>query len=109
MLEFADDADHAADDRLDLVGGADPCAAGLDLAVEGERAQPPHRRVVVAIVLGGRAARPVADGFIERAEIFLEWRPRDLAREPRILVAEHMKRDHDLAVAGMAGVAPRLA
>ena len=99
----------AGDDGFDLVGRADPGAARFDLAVEGERAQPAHRLVVVAIVLGGGAARPVADRLVERAEIFLERPARDLARKPRILVTEHVEGDHHLAVAGVAGVAPGLA
>ena len=52
---------------------------------------------------------PVADPFVEGAEILLERRPGDLARETRILVTEHVERHHHLAVAGVAGVAPGLA
>src|SRR5215467_1999578 len=109
VLERADRFDDAADDGLDLVRRADPGAARGDLAVEGERAQPAHRFVVVAIILGGRAPRPIADRLVERAEILLERRARNLAREPRILMTEHVERHHYLAVAGMARRAPRLA
>src|SRR5262245_62262613 len=109
MLELADRSDHAADDGSDLLRRADPGAAGFDLPVERERAQSARRGVVVAIVLGGRAARPVADRLVERAEIFLERRAGDLAREAAVLVAEHVEGHHHLAVAGMAGRAPGVA
>src|SRR5262249_25851047 len=108
VLELADRAEHAADDGLHLVGGADPGAARLDLAVERERAQPSHRLVVIAIVLRA-AALAVAHGLIERAEIFLERRARNVAGEPRVLVTEHVEGDHHLTVAGMAGLTPGLA
>jgi hypothetical protein len=52
---------------------------------------------------------PNRQPLVERAEILLERRSGDLARAPRIFVAKHVKRDHHLAVAGMAGLAPRLA
>src|SRR4029079_14159561 len=56
LLSLGGAVAHAGDDVPDFVGGADPCAAGFDLTVEGERAQPAHRGIVIAIVLGGRAA-----------------------------------------------------
>src|SRR5215470_18327944 len=109
VLESADRFDDAGDDGLDLFRRADPRSARGDLAVERERAQPAHRFVVVAVILRGRAPCPIAHRLVERAEIFLEWRARDLAREPRILMTEHMERHHHLAVTGMAGLAPGFA
>src|SRR5262249_43720874 len=88
VVERADRFDDAGDDGLDLVRRADPGAARGDLAVEGERAQPAHRFVVVAIILGGRASCPIAPRLVERAEIFLERRARDLARPPGLPLAE---------------------
>src|SRR5262249_19147230 len=52
---------------------------------------------------------PIAHRLVERAEIFLERRARGLTREPRVLMAEHVERHHDLAVAGVAGRAPGFA
>src|SRR6266513_3809317 len=69
---LADRFHHARDHRLDLVGRANPGAARCDLAVERERTQPAHRGVVVAVILRGGAARPIADRLGERAKIFLE-------------------------------------
>src|SRR6516225_3747020 len=92
VLEPADRFDDAGDDGLDLVRRADPGAARGDLAVKGERAQPTHGFVVVAIILRRRASGPIPHRLVERAEIFLERRARDLAREPRVLMAEHVER-----------------
>src|SRR6516225_9590995 len=86
VLEPADRFDDAGDDGLDLLRRADPRSARGDLAVERERAQPAHRFVVVAVILRPRAPCPIAHRLVERAEIFLEWRARDLAREPSILL-----------------------
>src|SRR5262249_14946017 len=86
--ERADQFEAAGDDGLVLSRRADPGAARGDLAVEGERAQPAHRFVVVAIILGGRASCPIAHRLVERAEIFLERRARDLARPPGLPLAE---------------------
>ena len=109
MLELADRFHHARDHRLDLVGRANPGAARCDLAVERERTQPAHRGVVVAVILRGGAARPIADRLGERAKIFLERRPRHRAGAARILVAEHVERDHHLAVAAVSDIAPGVA
>src|SRR5207302_10226058 len=109
VLESPDRLDDAGDDGLDLFRRADPRSARGDLSVERERAQPAHRFVVVAIILRGGAPRPIADRLVERAEIFLERRARELAREPRILIAEHVERHLHLAVAGTARPAPGLA
>src|SRR5262245_37073927 len=106
VLEPADRFDHAGDDGPDLFRRANPGAARGDLAVKGERAQPAHRFVVVAVVLRRRAAGPIAHRLIERAEIFLERRARDLAREPRILIGDNVERHLKLAVTGVAGGTP---
>src|SRR5262249_22485280 len=87
VLEPADRFDHAGDDGPDFFRRADPGAARGDLAVKGERAQPAHRFVVVAIILGRRASRPVAHRLVERAEIFLERRRGAPPPAPRSLTA----------------------
>ena len=61
-----------ADDRLDLVRSSDPSAARFDLALEGERAQPPHRSCRSRDSPSSGARGPVAGGFVEGAEILLE-------------------------------------
>src|SRR5262249_58284111 len=105
----ADRFDDAGDDGLDLFRRADPRSARGDLAVERERAQAAHRFVVVAVILRGRPPCPIAHRLVERAEIFLEWRARDLAREPRILLTEHMERPPHLPLPRIARPPPGLA
>src|SRR4029077_918613 len=55
VLEFAHGVFEAADDGLDLVGGADPGAAAFDLAFERGILHPADRHVVAFVILRRRA------------------------------------------------------
>src|SRR4029079_18771127 len=110
VLERTHEVDKARDVLPDLVGGADPDAALLDLILEIRLAHLAHRLVVVAIVLGlNLALGPVARRFVHDAEVLIVGIPRYVAGTLAALVTEQVERDHDLAVARMTALAPDLA
>src|SRR5271154_1260669 len=94
VLEFADDTFEAADGGFDLVGRADPGAAGFDLGFQRKVLHPADRDVVALVVLRRRALGPFAGGFEQRGEIILELPTWDFAGKLCVLVAEHVERDH---------------
>src|SRR5581483_1851810 len=86
----------------------DPGIGAFDLAFEREAFHARDRLVVAFIIFGLGALRPLTGGFQQSLEIEIESAAWNFTRAFCIFVAEHVKRDHHLAVAGMAGLVPSL-